>query len=464
MSKHLPYEETDQQFNDLPLPDEEASWQKMKAMLDEDGDDDTILPPPVFFRSCLGWGLLFVGLIAAWLILRPDKRWNEDPKARPVSSSNKTSDQKNNTAIPVNKPNHHSTKPNRSSQLPAKAATATVVQLQKNKEVKSALVITSKPIKNPSINPTKKNTSFNVVSEKKNRARREKNKPAFSEVLIPSEPIKDTAETIEQNSKNKTTDTSSAVINPNQPLKADTAKQINPEPVNDSSTQKKIQLSKKKAFLTAGIGEQQQIPIAGQTAVPYSHFGRKGSLSDYVPSLYLRWQKGKKWFVQGEFRYGAAQSVKEFSYNRKTKFDTTDQSITITTLRLKKTYYHQFPLSLNYYVRSNLSVGVGAMYSRFYGAITEKETDVYHTLTQTVTNFKQIIPVKHFSDSFLYKTQVHLLVQADYQWKKFSFGLRYTKDIQPYIKYTRPDGTVDEEKNQSLQLMVRYRLWQSKRI
>jgi hypothetical protein len=53
-------------------------------------------------------------------------------------------------------------------------------------------------------------------------------------------------------------------------------------------------------------------------------------------------------------------------------------------------------------------------------------------------------------------------MQADYQWRKFSFGLRYTRDVQPYIKYTRPDGTVNEEKNQSLQLIVRYRIWKSR--
>jgi hypothetical protein len=85
-------------------------------------------------------------------------------------------------------------------------------------------------------------------------------------------------------------------------------------------------------------------------------------------------------------------------------------------------------------------------------------------LTQKYTNVKQIIPMKHFNDSFLYKTQVHVLLQADYQWKRFSFGLRYTKDVQPYIKFTNPDGTVDEKRNQALQLMVRYRIWQSAKL
>ena len=133
-------------------------------------------------------------------------------------------------------------------------------------------------------------------------------------------------------------------------------------------------------------------------------------------------------------------------------------------MRLKKTYYHQLPVSFNYFLVSNLSVGIGGMYSHFYGAVTEKEITTFNTQTQAVSSIKQIIPVKHFTDSFLYKTQVHALLQADYHWKKFSFGLRYTKDIQPYIKYTRPDGTIDEEKNQSLQFILRYRLWNSRKM
>jgi hypothetical protein len=139
-------------------------------------------------------------------------------------------------------------------------------------------------------------------------------------------------------------------------------------------------------------------------------------------------------------------------------------NVTMTTMHLKKTYYHQLPFSFNYFVNRDLSVGIGGMYSRFYGAITEKETDTWNALTQTTTNFKEIIPIKHFNDSFLYKTQVHILMQADYQWKRFSFGLRYSRDLQPYIKYTKPDGTIDEEKNQSLQFILRFKVWQSAKL
>jgi len=44
MSKKLPYEESvDQQLNDLPLPDGEQSWQKMKQLLEDEDKGRRIL-------------------------------------------------------------------------------------------------------------------------------------------------------------------------------------------------------------------------------------------------------------------------------------------------------------------------------------------------------------------------------------------------------------------------------------
>jgi hypothetical protein len=135
--------------------------------------------------------------------------------------------------------------------------------------------------------------------------------------------------------------------------------------------------------------------------------------------------------------------------------------MTVTTYRLKKTYYHQLPFSFNYYILPNLTVGIGGIYNRFYGAVTEKEVKKTDLQTQVETLSREIVNIQHFNDSFLYKTQVHALVQTENHWKRFDFGLRYTKDIQPYIKYTQPDGKIDVKKNQTFQLLVRYRIWQS---
>lgn len=446
MSKKRPYQEIDQEFSDLPLPDGEVAWQKMKQLLDD--DDDDIVPPPVFFRSCLGWGLLFLGLIGAWLMIRPEKWWSEAP---------------NGERPPRNQPHNQ-----KSSETPAPFEQNPGQSIQTQKQEQRNIKAVPKTSETYAVTKllSKKKQELSIPSKaagKKDTSDPETKKSGMQEESLYQQPANKTS-TLTANEDHMDWERDTSVTKDEKQAQKEDTNTKQPEIKRmDSSVQRKNIQPKKKMIVAAGIGEQQQIPIAGQTAVPYSHYGRKGSLADYIPSVYIKFENQNKWFVQAEFRYGGAQSVKEFSFARKTKFDTSALNITTTTQRLKKTYYHQFPVSFNYYIHPNLSVGVGGMYSRFYRAVIENETKISNVQTGAQTVSKQIMPMKGFTDSFLYKTQAHILLQADYQWKKFVFGLRYSRDVQPYIRYTRPDGTVDEEKNQSLQFTIRYQLWRSRR-
>ena len=98
MNKRLPYEEElSKQLNDLPLPDENVSWEDMKRRLDEDNDDGVIIPPAQ--RGCLGYSLLLILLaVVIWLIVRPDK-WSWNNQKNIVSSEEVHTNRKDDTAI-----------------------------------------------------------------------------------------------------------------------------------------------------------------------------------------------------------------------------------------------------------------------------------------------------------------------------------------------------------------------------
>ena len=98
------------------------------------------------------------------------------------------------------------------------------------------------------------------------------------------------------------------------------------------------------------------------------------------------------------------------------------------------------------------------MYSWLHGAIAEREVSIHNVETQQQSISSRIEPIKGFTDSFLYKSQTYLLLQTAYQLHRFSFALRYTKDLQPYIKYTLPDGMVADKKNWSLEFVLRFSL------
>ena len=454
-------------WNDLPVPDEEQSWQKMKALLDQ--DDDNKVPPPVFFRTCAGWGLFAIALLAAiWFVVRPDQLWSKRQIAQKQKEQAAGSKHKESLS-PIEKENITNY-----NQQATEEKTKVSKQNLKNKSTYHGHLETEMLTVKTHLHP-KQAGNQNSVSKANTRlnGKRISSTAATGKMVnrtndqkavntLQNLPASPTDLTVSQNNPEMP-----AGVNPSDRLETTIAKDTlnNQRSKEDTSAKSQSPLDEKKRdgkkklfFLTAGSGSQQQIPIGGQDAFPYNYYGRKGSLSDYIPSAYVRLHKGNKWFVQAEFRYGAPQSVKDFSYSRQTLYDTSTQSLTTTSLYLRKTYYHQIPLSFNYYVKPNWSVGAGGVYSRFYGAVTEEEVKSRNVFTQAEKISRKIVQIPEYNDSFLYKTQLHFMIQTDYQWKRFSFGLRYKKDIQPYIKYTQPDGKVNVKKNQSLEAIIRFKI------
>ena len=94
MNDRLPYEEQlAQQWNDLPLPDENMAWDDMKRRLDED-DNDRIIP--IWLRGCGIWALVGIVLIAIgwWFV---DKQSNKRPRTENMSISKEQDKEKNTT-------------------------------------------------------------------------------------------------------------------------------------------------------------------------------------------------------------------------------------------------------------------------------------------------------------------------------------------------------------------------------
>jgi hypothetical protein len=226
----------------------------------------------------------------------------------------------------------------------------------------------------------------------------------------------------------------------------------------------------KATFFSGGISVNQQLPIAGQTATPYNSLGRKGTLLDYIPSVYFRFNKlvnnKDKWFIQAELRYGAPQYTKDLVYGQSIVPDTGNnaQYSTVTSSVLKKTYYHQLPITFNYFVLPNWSVGGGFVWNRFSSAIGDKEIRRKHNVLPALDTFVGKTVVKKIADtsSVFSKSYFQAVIESQYKWKRFSLGARYAFGLDPYIRFTLPGGTQQQEKNSSLQIFLRYQLWKSK--
>ena len=469
MNERLPYEEQlCQQWNNLPLPDENMAWADMKRWLEEDDDKPLV---PFWLRGCAGWGLLGILLLGlGWWFIRPDKWFNKKQEQIQVNETiNDYKKIKKDTATYFDDSTGISKVgtviiEKDSGDLIIDEIPTDGVQIEGGEKGKKKLV-TDKD--------KKEETGYSKMNgEKKKKI--EKIVP----LVIKNKPEK----VIKSNNNDKEYGDTSKTITKTKPLIIDSAtliKPVNTEPVGDSaklikkdSLDKKEVVanpvskensSKKKSFtFSAGIALQQQLPVAGQNFIPYNAQGRKGSLRDYIPSVYVRLNREDKWFIQSGFRYGAPQLVKEFFYS--SKIDTTNpQKIVTTSTQLKKTFYHQLPVTFNYFVLPNFSLGGGVVWNRFGSAVSTKDIiqrDRFTGIDSTLS--AAVIVNSRKADSNFIKSYFQATIETQYKWKRFSFGANYSFGLQPYIRFSLPGGQTQEQKNKSLQLFIRYELWKSK--
>jgi hypothetical protein len=229
----------------------------------------------------------------------------------------------------------------------------------------------------------------------------------------------------------------------------------------DNRKVKSDPVKQKSIYFGAGLGIHQLLPVAGQKSNPYNSLGRKSSLAEYIPSAFVRMYKDKKWFIQSEFRYGAPQYTKEISFIQGKIIDTFGPSVTSSSSRLKKTFYHQLPVSFNYFVLPGFSIGAGATFNKFSSALVQQDVRRTNIITQRDSLISTGLISQKKADSNFITSYMQALIETQYRWKRFSGGARYSFGLQPYLKFKLSGGEQRKERNSSLQLFIRYELWLS---
>lgn len=479
MSDRLPYEEQlAKQWNDLPLPDENMAWEDMKRRLEEDDDDGII---PVWLRGCGLWGLLLVVLFGlGWWLIRQHK--TENKKEQPVVKQeagvkknkeengntipliiDKTEEKIKDTKVPVEKINERDILPvNKQIEKDRIVAKKEYEILKENKKT------TNKKKKKTELTYPLQQRSDKSLKVKKEKQIVDKNDTG----VIPESKLQDDENNkeriVKRNNPDAVVKNSADSISLKEAIR-NTINNIVKAPaktgglVSKDNIPKKDSAKQKSILFSAGIALHQLVPVDGQKLNPYNSQGRKGSIGDYIPSVYFRVHKEKKWFLQSEFRYGAPQYTREIVYQQKIVRDTFNTTATTTSARLKKTFYHQLPVSFNYFVLPDLSIGGGFVWNSFNSAVSEQ--DVVRRFISTGVDSvlsKGVILNNMKADSNFARSYFQALVEAQYQWKRFSFGARYSFGLQPYLKFQLPGGTQQSERNRSLQLFIRYELWKSR--
>jgi hypothetical protein len=494
MSERLPYEDRlKQDWTELPLPDEDMSWRDMKRRLEEDDDK----PFFIWWRpGCAVWGLVLITLlVVGWGIFRygwtksatsshTDTRVEKpgtgdsnmsntsaeilpgagDSKVSSRFSTGSTRDTttRNDSARSISNDRESeigkSTYPSRDDQVsttdvfpPTDKDSNNRSGKQKSPPNKRTTAATGKPdVKKP---PRDIVLVERQAKKPANATQTKSIKPDESTVLPNNGADNNKLQQVDSIAKGD------SISKESKTPQKDTATKNTPAAAETAKSKKKDPL-----YFSAGAGLQQLIPIGGQKLTPYSSSGRKGSLMDYIPSVYARLNKKDKWFVQVEFKYGAPQYSRESNKVYKQRIDTLISNTLVQnmSIKLQKTFYHQLPVTFNFFISRDWSIGAGVIWNKFTRAVAEQDVREINLITGS-DSLKQRLIISDRNDSIatFAKSYFHAAFETQYRYRRFSFAARYAFGLQPFINFTLPGGPPQKERNQTLQVVVRYELFKS---
>jgi hypothetical protein len=212
-----------------------------------------------------------------------------------------------------------------------------------------------------------------------------------------------------------------------------------------------------------GIGLNQFFTVGGQHASSYNSGGITGAIGDYIPVPMIRYYFNPKLYVQLEAQFNTPQYTKKNLVAALAPHDSLSPTQYVTrSVSISKLFYFNVPLSVHYTVYDHLGLGAGLQYSRLTNGIGD-----FNNRFNTSGVVNETTETKSFKDDTVNRTirtaEFRFLVDANYEWKHFIFGIRYNQALSKFIHVQLSPGQVTQARNSSLQLFARYILFDSRK-
>lgn len=217
-----------------------------------------------------------------------------------------------------------------------------------------------------------------------------------------------------------------------------------------------------------GIGLNQFFTVGSQQESSFNSGGITGTLGDYIPVPMVRYYFNPKLYVQLEAQINTPQYTKKDLVAVSTPVDsigTTTGGARITlqqSVAINKLFYFNLPLSVHYTVFDHVDLGAGLQYSRLTNGVGVFNSNYNSGGTDSFST-----ETKSFKGDSVYKEikthEFRFLVDANYTWRHFILGLRYNQALSKFIHVEIMPGQITQARNSSLQLYLRYILWDGRK-
>lgn len=178
-----------------------------------------------------------------------------------------------------------------------------------------------------------------------------------------------------------------------------------------------------------------------------------------------RYYFSRKLYVQLEAQFNTPQYTKKNLVGGQSKADTLSPGrVQQNSVIIKKLFYFNLPLSVHYSPFRNLYLGAGLQYSRLSNGVGVLENRVITTGAGDSLKSATIYSIK--GDSVYQKMRTNefrVLFDVNSTYKKFILGVRYNQALSRFLDVRISDTQVTQARNSSLQLYVRYILWDNRK-
>jgi hypothetical protein len=204
-------------------------------------------------------------------------------------------------------------------------------------------------------------------------------------------------------------------------------------------------------------------PLGDQKMLGYNASAGPNTTSDYIPSVHLQYHFNSKSYIQAEIQAMSPQYIRPVMVYHK-EFNT-PVSHTSSSIFARKLYYLNLPVSVHYSPFRHFYLGTGLQLSSMLSGVAQHEN--VRTGMVSSDSIYQSTYAKFGNDSIgarLRKTELRVLLDANYYWNRFTVGLRYTQALSNYISMrASPVSPYTFDKNKSLQFYLRFNLWEWKK-
>jgi hypothetical protein len=205
----------------------------------------------------------------------------------------------------------------------------------------------------------------------------------------------------------------------------------------------------------AGIGLNQSFAIGGQQRSNYNSGGTTGGLGDYIPVPMIRYYFSPKLYVQLEAQIHAPQYTKKDLLFSRVPADSVNSLQRSEYIR--KLFYFHLPISVHYSPFKNFYAGAGLQFSRLGNGIALFEDKLIRPGSADSVTSVRVQNLKADSSYWKMKTQeFRLLLDVNYNYKKFVLGLRYDRAFSDFLHVQATNTQTTGSGNSALQLYFRY--------